>query len=93
MNGEWGFCRTCAFEVPVEGGRLVSHNRNVSMGGTFTCSGSGKEPTEQPGPDVEPLKLVLLTKSASYLALRRRRSEEAAKAKAMAFVAWKLRGS
>lgn len=84
MNGEWGFCRYCIFEVPVEDGRMVDHERNVLVAGKkYPCAGSGQEPTPQPGPEAVPVVCVSLRKSYAHLAARKKRAEERAEYRAM----------
>jgi len=55
----WGYCPHCGFVVTVdpESGLMVSHDRmrpGVTDFQKKTCGGGGLEPTEQPGPDIEP---------------------------------------
>lgn len=51
MNGPWGFCERCAFEVPVDDGLRVRHRRTRSGDeATEECAGSGKPPPDGPTP-------------------------------------------
>lgn len=53
-EGPWGFCATCAFEVAIENGVLIPHNRGAHYLTPCLCNGSGWPPDEQPGPEVKP---------------------------------------
>jgi hypothetical protein len=62
MEGEYGYCANCAFEVPANKvGRkliLVTHARSVGSGSAVQgCGGSGTEATLQPGPEAKPKAL------------------------------------
>ena len=82
---DWGFCYVCAFEVPVgSDGLLVRHRRGNHAYEPADCGGSGREPTPQPAPECQPVKLVDLRKSALHLRLRQQRRDERIRAKAKA---------
>lgn len=86
MDGEWGYCRYCAFEVTVEDGKLGLHLRFLDgvTSDRVECPGSGREPTEQPGPEAKAVRLVKLTKSWQTLAQKARAREELNAARARA---------
>lgn len=82
---DWGFCYVCAFEVPVgSNGLLLLHRRGNHTHEPADCGGSGRVPTQQPGPECQPVKLVKLTKSAMHLRLRQQRHDERIRARAKA---------
>jgi hypothetical protein len=84
VNGAWGYCKWCAFEVPVGSyGRLLFHERGHFIGGKATCPGSGQELTPQPGPEAEPLALVSLHKTARHFADRKKRADQQAHVRVM----------
>lgn len=80
MDGEWGFCRYCAFEVTVEDGKLGEHLRFIDgvTSDRKECPGGGRAPTEQPDHEAQPIRLVKLTKSWQALANKVRQREEMA---------------
>lgn len=57
MSDDWGFCRICAFEVPIDAdsGLLTEHRYSVDLSTRVPCKGSLTEPTEQPAPEAAPL--------------------------------------
>lgn len=77
FDGPWGFCRYCAFEIPVyEDGRLFYHERGRHYNASQMCNGSGQDPTPQPGPEATPLVCVSLVKSYAHLQARKKRVTE-----------------
>lgn len=59
--GAWGYCKYCAFMVArdLDTEMLLVHERveSISYGNkSKRCYGSLTEPTEQPGPEAEPVK-------------------------------------
>lgn len=84
MNGDWGFCPFCAFEVAVDDGLLVGHDRFAGSYDRVECPGSGRKAEVQPGPEAEPIRLVRLTRTLTQINARKRYRDEVLRRRAAA---------
>lgn len=71
MDGEWGYCRYCAYEVAVEDGKILKHERYAGSYEKLECPGTGRKATKQPAPECQPIKMVKLTKTLTQINSRK----------------------
>jgi hypothetical protein len=46
VDGEWGYCRYCAYEVAVEDGKILKHERYAGSYEKLECPGTGRKATK-----------------------------------------------
>jgi hypothetical protein len=71
VDGEWGYCRYCAYEVATEYGVMLKHERYAGSYEKLECPGSNRKATEQPAPECQPIRLVKLTKNLTQINSRK----------------------
>jgi hypothetical protein len=84
VDGEWGFCRYCAYEVAVEDGTILDHERYAGSYEKLKCPGSGRKATKQPGPEARPIKMVKLTKNLTQINSRKAKRDHLIRQRAAA---------